>query len=160
VVLGYAVGPIILARKLSDQPGLGVVAVSLTLAALFYLPLGIAQAPSELPSGRVLAAVLTLALVCTGLAFLVFFELIAEVGPARATVITYINPAVAVLLGVLVLDERFTIVTALGFVLVLSGAVLATGRSGAVAESGQGEAPLDGGPGNGSSETDSAPARS
>jgi drug/metabolite transporter (DMT)-like permease len=79
----------------------------------------------------VLAAVLALALICTGLAFLVFFELIAEVGPARATVITYINPAVAVLLGVVVLDERFTVVTGVGFVLVLAGAVLATARSAA-----------------------------
>jgi drug/metabolite transporter (DMT)-like permease len=160
VVLGYAIGPIILARRLAEQPGLGVVAASLTLAALVYLPAGVAQAPSAWPSGRVLAAVLVLAVICTGLAFLVFFELIAEVGPARATVITYLNPAVAVLLGVLVLDERFTAVTALGFVLVLSGAVLATGRSGAVAESGQGETSLDGGLGDGSSKTDSAPARS
>ncbi len=129
VVLGYAIGPIILARRLSEQPGLGVVAVSLMLAALVYLPAGIAEAPREWPSGPVVAAVLVLALICTGLAFLVFFELIAEVGPARATVITYINPAVAVLLGVLVLDERFTAVTAIGFVLVLTGAVLATARS-------------------------------
>ena len=131
VVLGYAIGPIILARRLSQLPGLGVVAASLTLAALLYLPAGIAQAPPEWPSGPVLAAVLALALICTGLAFLVFFELIAEVGPARATVITYINPAVAVLLGVVVLDERFTVVTGVGFVLVLAGAVLATARSAA-----------------------------
>ena len=129
VVLGYAIGPIILARRLSDQPGLGVVAVSLALAALVYLPAGLAQAPTQWPSARVLAAVLTLALVCTALAFLVFFQLIAEVGPARATVITYVNPAVAVLLGVLVLDERFTVVTAIGFVLVLAGSVLATTRT-------------------------------
>ena len=129
VVLGYALGPLILARRLSQLPGVGVVAASLTLTALAYLPAGLMQAPREWPSGRVLAAVLALALVCTGLAFLVFFQLIAEVGPARATVITYINPAVAVLLGVLVLDERFTIVTGIGFVLVLTGAVLATARS-------------------------------
>jgi drug/metabolite transporter (DMT)-like permease len=128
VVLGYAIGPIILARRLSDQPGLGVVASSLLLAALVYLPLGVAQAPREWPSGRVLAAVLTLSLVCTALAFLVFFQLIAEVGSGRATVITYINPAVAVLLGVLVLDERFTVAIAIGFVLVLAGSVLATSR--------------------------------
>jgi drug/metabolite transporter (DMT)-like permease len=129
VVLGYAIGPIILSRWLSQLPGLAVVAVSLAIAALVYLPVGVSQAPREWPSTKVLAAVLTLALVCTGLAFLVFFQLIAEVGPARATVITYVNPAVAVALGVLVLDERFTVVTAVGFVLVLAGAVLATARS-------------------------------
>jgi drug/metabolite transporter (DMT)-like permease len=138
VVLGYAIGPLILARRLSDQPGLGVVAASLLLAALVYLPLGALQAPHQWPSGRVLAAVLTLGLVCTALAFLVFFQLIAEVGSARATVITYVNPAIAVLLGVAVLDERFTVVTAIGFVLVLGGSVLATSRSvpGPVATSG------------------------
>jgi drug/metabolite transporter (DMT)-like permease len=129
VVLGYACGPLILSRRLSEQSGLGVVAASLALAALFYVPLGVAQAPSHWPSARVLAAVLTLALVCTALAFLVFFELIAEVGASRATVITYINPAVAVLLGVVVLDERFTLAIALGFVLVLGGSVLATSSS-------------------------------
>jgi drug/metabolite transporter (DMT)-like permease len=129
VVLGYAIGPIILARRLSDQPGLGVVAASLLLAALVYLPAGVAQAPREWPSGRVLAAILTLSLVCTALAFLVFFQLIAEVGSGRATVITYVNPAVAVLLGVLVLDERFTVAIGIGFVLVLAGSVLATSRS-------------------------------
>jgi drug/metabolite transporter (DMT)-like permease len=129
VVLGYATGPIILSRRLADQPGLGVVAASLLLAALVYLPVGVAQAPSQWPSGRVLAAALTLALICTALAFLVFFQLIAEVGSGRATVITYINPAVAVLLGVLILDESFTVAIAIGFVLVLTGSVLATSSS-------------------------------
>ena len=126
VALGYATGPMILARRLSQQPGLGVVAASLVLAALFYLPLGVAQAPTHWPAPRVLASILTLAVVCTALAFVVFFQLIAEVGPARATVITYVNPAIAVLLGVLVLHERFTVVTGVGFVLVLGGSVLAT----------------------------------
>jgi len=72
--------------------------------------------------------VLGLAVVCTAVAFLIFFALIAEVGPARSTVITYVNPAVAVLLGVLVLDESFTLATAAGFVLILLGSVLATSR--------------------------------
>lgn len=128
VVVGYALGPVILSRTLSDLPSLGVVAASLGLAALAYVPAGLAQAPSAWPSTEVVLAVLTLAVVCTALAFLVFFALIAEVGPARSTVITYVNPAVAVLLGVLVLDESFTVATAVGFVLILLGSVLATSR--------------------------------
>jgi drug/metabolite transporter (DMT)-like permease len=72
--------------------------------------------------------VLGLAVICTAVAFLVFFQLIAEVGPARSTVITYVNPAVAVLLGVLILNEAFTATTAIGFVLILLGSVLATSR--------------------------------
>src|SRR5262249_50065926 len=75
------------------------------------------------------ASVVVLALLCTAVAFLVFFALIAEVGPVRATVITYLNPAVAVTLGVLLLHERFTAGIAVGFVLVLAGSVLATPRS-------------------------------
>ena len=67
-------------------------------------------------------------MVCTALAFVVFFALIAEVGPVRATVITYVNPAVAVLLGVTLLGEPFTAGTAIGFVLILAGCVLATRR--------------------------------
>jgi drug/metabolite transporter (DMT)-like permease len=129
VVLGYSVGPIILDRRLSDLPGLGVVASSLAIAALVNAPAGLAQLPSRWPAGKVTAAVLVLAVVCTAVAFLIFLQLVAEIGPARATVITYVNPAVAVLLGVVLLDERFTVVTGVGFVLVLAGSVLATSPS-------------------------------
>ena len=81
-----------------------------------------------MPSAHVIESVLGLALVCTALAFLVFFALIAEVGPVRATVITYINPAVAAILGVMLLSERLTTGMVIGFALVLAGCVLATGR--------------------------------
>ncbi len=127
-VIGYALGPAILSRTLSDLPSLGVVAASLAISTVAYLPAGIVQAPGAWPSARVTLAVLGLAVICTAVAFLVFFELIAEVGPARSTVITYVNPAVAVLLGVLILDEVFTATTAVGFVLILLGSVLATSR--------------------------------
>ena len=129
VVVGYALGPVILSRSLADLPAPGVVAVSLTLAGLAYLPAGLIEAPATWPSGEVVAAVLVLAVLCTAVAFLLFFALIAEVGPARSTVITYVNPAVAVLLGVVVLDEAFTAATAVGFVLILLGSVLATSRT-------------------------------
>jgi drug/metabolite transporter (DMT)-like permease len=129
VVVCYAVGPYILNRHLSDAPGLGVLAASLLLTALIYLPFAAAQAPHHRPSVSVLAAVAGLALVCTAVAFLVFVALIAEVGPVRATVITYVNPAVAVALGVLLLDEPLTAGIVVGFVLVLAGSVLATGRA-------------------------------
>jgi drug/metabolite transporter (DMT)-like permease len=132
VAVCYAVGPMILARSLGDLPGLGVVAVSLTLAAFVYVPTGVTQAPGQMPSAGAIAAVVILAVVCTAIAFLLFFALIAEVGPARSVVITYVNPAVAVLLGVVVLDEPFTLATAVGFALILSGSFLATGPSKAI----------------------------
>lgn len=125
----YAAGPLMLSRWLSDLPGVGVITASLVLTALVYLPIGVAQAPADWPSGSVLLSLVGLAVICTAIAFVVFFLLIAEVGPARATVITYINPAVAVVLGVLVRDEEFTLATAVGFALILAGSVLATRRA-------------------------------
>jgi drug/metabolite transporter (DMT)-like permease len=124
VAICYAIGPLIISRRLSDLPALGVIAASLLLAALVYAPAAITQPAHAWPSGEVIAAVATLGLVCTALAFLLFFALIAEVGPVRATVITYVNPAVAVTLGVLLLHEPFTASIAVGFVLILSGSVL------------------------------------
>src|SRR5581483_5970769 len=94
--------------------------------AVVDAPIAATQLPASVPSGRVLASVAALAVVCTALAFVLFFELIAEVGPVRSTVITYVNPAVAALLGVAVLGERFTAGMAAGFVLVLAGSALAT----------------------------------
>ena len=79
---------------------------------------------------------LVLAFVCTALGFVIFFALIADVGPTRATVVTYVNPAVAVLLGVVVLGEPFTIGIAVGFPLILVGSVLATGPPVAAPEAG------------------------
>jgi drug/metabolite transporter (DMT)-like permease len=125
----YATGPLIASRKLGDLPPVGMTAVCLGLAAIVYAPLAALTWPSAMPSGRVLAALAGLAVVCTAVAFLLFFRLIAEVGPARASVITYINPAVAVALGVSVLGERFTPSMAGAFALILGGSVLAT-RSG------------------------------
>jgi drug/metabolite transporter (DMT)-like permease len=126
--VGYAVGPSIIARTLSDLPTLGVVAASLGLTAIGYAPIALAQLPKHL-SAEVGWSVITLALVCTALAFLVFFALIAEVGPTRATVITYLNPAIALLLGVVVLSEAFTLGIAIGFPLILIGCFLATSRN-------------------------------
>jgi drug/metabolite transporter (DMT)-like permease len=125
VAICYATGPYIINRKLNDLPALGVIAASLLLAAVAYAPAAAFQLPHAWPSGEVIAAVLALGVVCTAIAFLVFFALIAEVGPVRATVITYVNPAVAVTLGVLLLHEPLTGGIAVGFVLILVGSVLA-----------------------------------
>lgn len=138
VVLGYAIGPMIVARRLAGVPSMGVIAVSLALTALVYAPVGVAQMPAHLPSVSVLAAVVVLGVVCTALAFLVFFALIAEAGPGRAQVITYVNPAVALVLGVLLLKEAFTVADVVGFLLILVGLFLATRRSPGAARAGPG----------------------
>jgi drug/metabolite transporter (DMT)-like permease len=129
VVVGYAMGPAILSRRLAGLPSVGVMAISLTMCAVVYIPIAAVQWPAVVPSANVLAAVAILAVICTATAFLVFAALIAEIGPVRATVITYVNPAVAAILGVLVLREDFTPAMGLGFALVILGSTLATRRS-------------------------------
>ena len=129
VALGYAIGPMIIERKLARLPSLGVVAASLGVTAVAYAPFGLAQLPSTLPSASVLLAVAVLGVVCTALAFVLFFALVAEVGAPRATVITYVNPAVALALGVALLGEPFTLGIAIGFVLIVLGSILATRRA-------------------------------
>ncbi|TMC11681.1 MAG: DMT family transporter [Chloroflexi bacterium] len=129
VTVGYAIGPMIVARRLSAAPSLGVVAVSLALTALVWAPLGIAQRPHAIPSVPVIGSVVVLGVLCTAVAFLVFFALIAEAGPLRAQAITYVNPAVALALGVALLGEPFTVGAAVGFVLIVAGLLLATRRA-------------------------------
>lgn len=135
VVIGYASAPVIMARYLSDLPSVPTVSASLLLATVGYLPYSVLHLPATM-SGEVLSSVLVLGVVCTGLAFLGFFALIGEIGPARATVFTYVNPAVAVLAGVTLLGESFTTGMAVGFPLILVGSVLAArhGRPAAAAE--------------------------
>jgi drug/metabolite transporter (DMT)-like permease len=127
--IGYAVGPIIIARRLSTLPSLGVVTASLLVTAVAYAPYAVTHWPAHV-SAAAGWSVAGLGVICTAIAFLLFFALIDEVGPGRATVVTYVNPAVAVLLGVGVLGERFTLGIALGFPLILLGCVLATRRAG------------------------------
>jgi drug/metabolite transporter (DMT)-like permease len=129
VALGYALGPLIVSRRLSDLPSLGVIGVATALTALCYAPFAITRIPRQVGL-EVGLSVVALSLICTALAFVLFFALIAEVGPSRSTVITYFNPAVALFLGLVVLGEPFTAGLALGFPLILLGSVLATrGRS-------------------------------
>jgi drug/metabolite transporter (DMT)-like permease len=127
VAIGYAVAPVIMARRLADLPSIPVVAASLLLTALGYLPYGVTHWPGSI-GAKVAWSVVGLGVLCTAVAFVLFFALIAAIGPARATVITYVNPAVAVLLGVALLGEKFTLGIAIGFPLILIGSVLAARR--------------------------------
>jgi drug/metabolite transporter (DMT)-like permease len=129
VVVGYAVAPVIMSRRLADLPSIPVVSASLLLTAIAYLPYAVVRPPTSLPTEAV-ASLVVLGTLCTAVAFVLFFALISDIGPARATVITYVNPAVAVLFGVTLLSERFTLGMAIGFPLILAGSVLAARRAG------------------------------
>jgi drug/metabolite transporter (DMT)-like permease len=126
VVVGYAAGPAILSRALEGLPGIGIMASALTITALVYVPVVLVGdgGPGALPSGKVIWSVVTLAAICTAAAFMLLFALVSEVGPVRATTITYLNPAVAVVAGALVLDEPVTVWTVIGFALVVTGSYL------------------------------------
>ena len=123
--VGYAIGPIIISRHLGKIPPLGVVTASLIIAAALYCPF-LMLVPVTAMSAAAGWSIVALGVICTALAFLLFFALVAEAGPARSTVITYINPAVAIVLGVLLLDEQLTIGMMIGFPLVIVGSILAT----------------------------------
>ncbi|MEO3822910.1 DMT family transporter [Actinomadura sp. B10D3] len=128
VALGYSIAPMIATRRLHELPSLHMAAFSLAIAALVYTGPAIATWPETMPSGRVVAALIALGLVCTALAFIVFFELIREVGTSRGMVFTYVNPAVAVAAGVVFLGEPLTGTIIASFVLILGGSIFATAR--------------------------------
>lgn len=128
VVIGYAIGPILIARKLHTLPSIGVITTSLIIAAVVYAPFAVVLRPTAVSSAAI-GSVVVLAVVCTAAAFLVMFALIAEAGPARMTLITYVNPAVAIVLGALVLAEPVTPGLLLGFPLIILGSILGTWRS-------------------------------
>jgi drug/metabolite transporter (DMT)-like permease len=130
VLIGYATGPLVVTRALPDVSGVAASSIALFVTAVVYAPFAAPQL-DEAASAPATAwlALAALGVVCTALALALFFSLIREVGPQRSLVITFVNPAVAVLLGVLLLDEPFTLGIALGLPLVLLGCVLATRRS-------------------------------
>ena len=123
---GYAIGPMIVKHRLADVDPLGPVTAALAIATVMLAPVAVVDLPAEVPSGQALASVAMLGIVCSALAFLLFFALIAEVGPARATVITYVNPTVALALGVAILGEHVTAGAVAGLLLILAGSWLAT----------------------------------
>lgn len=128
-VAGYAIGPLVVERYLSDVDELGAVAASLVVASILLLPLAAWSAPDHVPSTVSLTAVAALGIACTALALYLYFYLINVAGAARASVVAYINPAVAALIGVLVLHEPFGVGTAVGMGMILFGSWLATGKS-------------------------------
>ena len=124
--LGYASATIIVNRRLADLDPLGPIAASLALATLVLVPAVVITPPHGAPPGDALGALAVLGFVCTALGLVLFFRLIVEAGPSRASVITYVNPLVAVVLGVLVLDERFGAMSVVGLVAILGGSWLST----------------------------------
>jgi drug/metabolite transporter (DMT)-like permease len=131
-IVGYSLGPIIVATKLSRAPALSVITMALAINTLIYAPFAWVTRPAGPVSAEAWWSVVILGVFCTALAFITFFALIAEAGPSRTTVITFIAPAVALALGVAVLNEPITWGIIVGFPLVIAGSYLATRKAPAV----------------------------
>ena len=123
---GYAIGPLIVQRHFGDMDSFGPVAASLAVSSIVLLPFAIYTFPTHIPSTLALSSIAVLGAICTALAMLLLFFLIGQAGASRASVITYINPAVATLLGVTLLHERLGVGGVTAFVLILLGSWLAT----------------------------------
>jgi drug/metabolite transporter (DMT)-like permease len=125
--LGYAAGAMLLKHKLPGAPPVGVAGGQMAVAALVTLPLCLTSLPDHVPSFEAAGALFLLGTAGTGIAFLWFYTLIADIGPARATIISYIAPGFSVVYGVVLLGEPFSVAAVGGLVLILAGSWLAVG---------------------------------
>jgi len=123
--LGYAIGALVAKRRLADVPPVGLVASIMSLSTLFLLPALPFALPDHAPQLDTVGALIALGAGGTGVSFLIFYTLNAELGPSRASIVAYIAPAFSVTYGVALLDEAFTATTAAGLVLILAGSWLA-----------------------------------
>jgi len=142
--LGYAAGGLYLRRRLSGVSPLGAAAATMVISAALTLPLAAATAPAAVPSLEPAGAMLALGIAGTGVAFLIFYTLIADVGPARAALVAYLAPAFAVTYGVVLLDERVSVATIAGLVLIVGGSWLAARRPAGEVAAPAAQAPLSG----------------
>lgn len=128
-IIGYAVGPLVVQRHLAGVDEIASLAMSLLVASLLLLPMALLSWPSAMPSAVALGSVAVLGLISTAAALLLYFHVIHAAGAARASVVAYISPAVAVLLGILALHEHFGVGIAVGLVLILVGSALGSSGS-------------------------------
>jgi drug/metabolite transporter (DMT)-like permease len=126
--IGYAYAIIMIRSKLPDVSGIAINGVAMALTAVFYLPFTIALWPEHTVSPEATYSVIALGIFSTGLAFAIFFKLVADIGPTRASLVTYWNTAVAVILGVLILGEELTVGIRIGLPLVVLGSWLVNRR--------------------------------
>lgn len=123
--LGYALGALWLKHRLGALPPALSAGASLGISAVLVLPLALATLPAHAPGAGAVGALLVLGIAGTGIAFLLFYWMIGDVGPARASIVAYIAPGFAVIYGVSLRGEAFGAGTGAGLVLILAGSWLA-----------------------------------
>ena len=124
--MGYAYAINMVNRRIPEVPGLALNTWAMIITSIVFLPFAIVQRPTQMPSVEVVLSVIGLGVLCTALAFTMFFKVIAEIGPPRASLVTYLNTAVAVVLGIIILSEPITLGIILGLPLVLIGSYFAS----------------------------------
>jgi drug/metabolite transporter (DMT)-like permease len=126
--VGYAVGVLFINHPtIAALPRLGIVSVECLTTTVVVAPLALLRLPGKIPDVEVIVSLLVLGLICTALAYLLYFALVTEVGASRGTVFAYVNPAVSVLLGVTLLSEPLNAAIIVGFLLIMLGSWLSTG---------------------------------
>lgn len=123
--IGYAIAPMMIRRKAPELNGLAINSLAMAIVAMIYIPVGIVQWPRETIAAKSIFSLIILATLCTAIAFVVFFKVIEDLGPTRASMVTYLNTAIAVILGIIVLSEPITLGMIIGMPLVLVGSYFA-----------------------------------
>ena len=129
--LGYAFAVIYITRKMPGESGVAINGIAMAMTAVFYSPALFLLWPDHTISTEAIYSLIALGVFSTGIAFAVFFTVMAEIGPTRASLVTYMNTAFAVVLGVLILSEPLTIGIIVGLPLVLIGSYLASRKASA-----------------------------
>jgi drug/metabolite transporter (DMT)-like permease len=124
---GYAVGGLLAKRRLGEVAPLGIAASVMVASVVLLAPAALLSAPADAPGAGPVAAVAALGILGTGIAFAIFYELIARVGPARTYIVTYLAPGFAVVYGATLLDEEISVATIVGLALIVAGSWLAAG---------------------------------
>ena len=129
--IGYAFAVIYITRKMPDGSGVAINGIAMAMTAVFYAPALFFFWPDRAVSNEAVYSLIALGVFSTGIAFALFFTVMAEIGPTRASLVTYMNTAFAVVLGVIILNEPLTLGIIVGLPLVLIGSYLASRRTSA-----------------------------
>jgi drug/metabolite transporter (DMT)-like permease len=122
----YAYAVNMISKKMPGASGVALNGVAMGIAAIFFAPFAYAQWPTGAIPQNAIWSIIGLGVLCTALAFVIFFKVMADIGPARASLVTYINTAVAVVLGVIILSEPLTLGIMVGLPMVLVGSYFAS----------------------------------
>lgn len=124
----YGLGANLTARYLQGVSGFAITTGCLFFSSLYLAPFAYLQRPEVMPTGPIWLTVIILGAVCTGLAFILFYRLIARIGSARTVTVTFLVPLFSVVWGWMILDEGLNLAMAFGSLLVLIGVAMTTGK--------------------------------